>query len=107
MYERHPFSLEKINKFEISRHGEFSKLNIITDNPGQNIGDTFGYVVIFFPIVTGLKQYLPRSPTDQCCFVLQAFRVGSTLFWGRGEQLRGKIYGFWLGTYSSDKIIRM
>ena len=26
-----------------------------TLNPGQNIGDTFGYVVIFFPFVTTLE----------------------------------------------------
>ena len=37
----------KIQIIEISQHHKFPKFYKISDNPGQNIDDTFAYIVIF------------------------------------------------------------
>ena len=99
-------SHHKNKKNEISQHREFSKFYTISDNPGQNIGDTFPNIVISLAHCYYIEQTSPIPPPINVV-LLFSFLTDSTLFWGRGGKLRGLFWCFFIRYAHVEQIIRV
>ena len=68
-------SYHKIKNIEISQHRKFSKFYKISDNPGQNIDDTFPNIVIFFAHCYYKEQTSPILPPINVVFISYRFNI--------------------------------
>ena len=68
-------SEHKIKKIEINQHRKFSKFYKISDNPGQNIDDTFPNIVIFLAHCYYIEQTSPIHPPINVVFISYRFNI--------------------------------